>query len=287
MNDEHDEHEPTVSSFWDTLLREAVGSFSFVLEDEAGYAYPFEVDYPSAAAVAELDEVGHSDVDTLYVLLEEDDADRVLDLLDDLPITELQDLVDDVRAHFGILVPPPYGWAALVDDLERYGAAVERDLHDAGRDLYDWIRDHERLPWAKLYRVLLNDPPEGGHVEAARLADEDLALQQVKAEARGEVARRTSRPRLQGWTREREQNERIVELLEQVVHGVWGASPKFKGKGGAKPKGHPRPTTAYEKMRRYALYVEHDEIASQLLGSRYTPRVSRSLWDDGGDALDE
>lgn len=285
MSDEHDEHEPT-ASFWDDLLREAVGSFSFVLEDENGVAYPFEVDYPSAADVEDLDEVGHSDVETLYLLLGEEAADFALDLLEDYPVSELQEIVDDIRAHYGILVPPPYGWAALVDDMARYGAAAERDLFEMGRSLYDWIRDHEELPWAKLYRVLLNDPPEGGHVEAARLSDEELALQQVKAEQKGDIPRRSSKPRVQGWTREREQNERIVELLEQVVHGIWGASPKFKGKGGAKPKPHARPTTAYEKMRRYALYVEHDDIASQMLGSRYTPRVDRSLWDDGGDALD-
>lgn len=271
-------------SYWETFINEAVGPFDFTLED-GDLLRTFTAPHPSRAAVEALDECS-SDVDVLYELLDEDDADEVLDILEDYPVSELQDLVDDIRAHYGLLTTPPYGWATLVKDLDKYGEAVERDLFQAGRDLYAWVRDHEELPWAKLYRCHIDYAPEGSWMEAARLDDDELALEHVKAERQGKVSKGPRRPSLVGWTKDRENAERTVELLEQVLHAVWGASPKFKGKGGKKPGPHPRPDTGYARAKRYALYVEHDEMASMLLGSRYTRKFTNGLWDDDEDALD-
>ena len=251
--------------FWDELLAEAVGPYIFTLEGRE-----YVVDPPLYEDVAALD-TAVSDWDVLDELLDEDVADAVEAAYAEYPVSALQSLTDDLRAHFGILTPPKYGWAALVRDMNAYGPALERDLADIGLDLYDWVRDHENLPWSKLYRLGLDHAAEGGWVEAARLLDEELAREAVEAEAEGEVAP-SRRPSIKGWTVDRENGLRTVELLEQVVHATWGSSQKFKGKGGPPPKQHPRPETAYEKVRQYRMYVEHDEIASALLGDRYVKR---------------
>lgn len=277
-----------VPCFWDVFIREAVGPFVLEVPGDDDEVVEWEVPYPSADAVAALD-VTYSDQDILYLLMDDDDTtDTILDLYEDLPISELQEAVDDIRAHYGILTPSPYGWAQLMKDFRKYGEDLERDAVTEGLDLYDWVRHHEELPWAKLYRVLLDRAREGGYVEAARLLDEELALEQVKAETEGKKKGAPKpRPSVVGWTRDRENGERATELLEQLVHAVWAASPKFKGKGGKRPSGHARPELAYNKVKRYALYVEHDEIASMLLGSRHKPLDLEPLWETGRDELDE
>ncbi|NKT69499.1 hypothetical protein GS860_16205 [Rhodococcus hoagii] len=260
----------SAASFFDTLVNEAVGPFFVSLDEDVEVV----IEAPSGEDVAELDTTV-SVHDQLDLLVDEDTADVILDFYARRPISDLADLVDDIRDHFGILVPPDQGWAALVHELNRYGEAIEKDLFtiSAPNDLYDWIRDHANLPWNKLFRILPT-LPHGGWYETAILDDDERADQILAMEADGKLPAPSKRPSLLGWTPEIGLMSAMVDGVRRIEHGVWGASPKFKGKGGKPPQNLPRPQTARERAEERQTLREHDDIASQLLGKRYTRRYS-------------
>lgn len=262
----------STASFFETLLDEAVGPFFVSLDDGTELV----VEVPAADDVADLDTTT-SIHDVLDLLVDEDTADTIADAYARRPISELADLVDDIRAHFALLTPPDQGWAYLVDEIDRYGIAIDRDLFGmpGNARLYDWVRDHEDLPWNNFLRMLPT-LPVGGWYYAAIADDDERADQILEMEARGELPPRSNRPSLIGWTPERELMTEVAELLEHVVHGIWGASPKFKGKGGKPPQRRPRPETAHDRAEERDALREHDDLSSQLLGARYTRRYSEN-----------
>ncbi|OZC55960.1 hypothetical protein CH276_28040 [Rhodococcus sp. 06-470-2] len=255
------------SSFFETLVSEAVGPFFVEIAD----APDIVVDVPPSDAVAELDLVT-SVTAQLDILVGEDVADQILDHFDTLPASALTDLVDDIREHFGILVAPDIGWTELIGEIDKYGVDIERDLMNIPNAprLYDWIRDHRNTPWNLLTRMLTR-MPEGGWYLAAIGSDLDRAQKQLAMEADGEISSPSRRPSLVGWTSEREKQTEIVETLRRVEHGIWAASPKFKGKGGRPPKNLLRPLTARARAEELRTFADHDEIGAQVLGSRYKP----------------
>ncbi|MGC0364814.1 hypothetical protein ABH922_002798 [Rhodococcus sp. 27YEA15] len=261
----------SAASFFETLLGEAVGPFFVILDDGTELA----IDVPNSDDVAELDTTAsiHDQLDLLVA--DEDVWDSIDEAYGRRPIGDLAELVDDIREHFGILVAPMCGWAYLVNELDRYGAAIEKDLFGKPEDLYDWVRDHLRTPWDKLLR-LLPALPIGGWYHAAIADDDDRAREVLKLEVEGKLPKPSTRPSLVGWTPEIEKLTEAVETLRAIQHGIWAASPKFQGKGGAPPRPLPRPLTARERVEEEQALVEHDDIASQLLGSRYTRRFSES-----------
>lgn len=263
----HDDSGPT-ASFFETLIEEAVGPLFVTL---AGVEHI--IDVPASADIADLDQVASLSDQLDCLIPDEDQVDTILDAFDDQPHSALAGFVADVRAHFGILTPPPYGWAALVAELDRYGEAIERDLINLRLDLYDWIRHHEHLPWAKLFRILQR-PADGSYYTAARASDLELAEEIARLEADGLIEPPTSTPGLEGYTAEREVLTRLADSLERIEHAIWAASPKFKGKGGRAPKPTPRPRTARDRLATIQTYRDHDEIASQVLGNRYKPIIS-------------
>ncbi|NKU37719.1 hypothetical protein GS887_27735 [Rhodococcus hoagii] len=188
----------SAASFFDTLVNEAVGPFFVSLDEDVEVI----IEAPSGDDVAEFDTTV-SVHDQLDLLVDEDTADVILDFYARRPISELADLVDDIREHFGILVPPDQGWAALVHELNRYGEAIEKDLFtiSAPKDLYDWIRDHANLPWNKLFRILPT-LPRGGWYETAILDDDERADQILAMETDGNLPAPSKRPSLLGWTPE-------------------------------------------------------------------------------------
>lgn len=258
----------SAASFFETLLDEAVGPFFVTLDGGTELV----VEVPDAGDVADLDTTT-SVHDLLDLVAGEDVADVIADAYARRPISDLADLVDDIRAHFGILTPPRYGWAYLVSELDRYGEDIDRELIDHRLNLYDWVRDHTNTPWDKLFRII-ERPIDGGWYAAARGSDIELAERILEAESRGEIVAPSRIPSLVGWTTNRELMTALLELLEQILHGTYAASPKFKGKGGRPPKRHPRPKTGRDRAERVRSYRDHDEIASQLLGSRYKPILS-------------
>lgn len=223
--------------------------------------------------MCELDDVdGPGQV--LDVLAGEDLDDDELDLLEHLPGGKLVALVHRLRRHFAVLHPPADGFTRVIHEIDRYGEAIEADLHAAfGLDLLDWFRDHDRWPWSKLLR-LLERTPEAGHYETARRGDDELAREIADAQERGELPAASKRPRLLGWTHERELLTAILEETRRNTHGIWAASPKFRGKGGRAPRNLARPQAAADRLASLALLAEHDEIGAALLGERYQPRLS-------------
>ncbi|MDV8022260.1 hypothetical protein [Rhodococcus sp. IEGM 1330] len=259
-----------MDSFFRTLIHEAVGPFFVTLDD----APDIVIDVPNPADVRDLDVVV-SLTDQLDILVGEDMADHLSDLHSDRPISELADLVDDIREHFGLLVPPTLGWGELIDELDKYGADIERDLMDIPNAprLYDWVRDHRNTPWDQLFR-LLSRMPEGGWYIAAIGSDVDRAEKMLELESKGEVPKPSSRPSLVGWTAEREKQTEMVETLRRIEHATWGASQKFKGKGGRPPKNLARPLTGRSRAEELRSFRDHDEIGAQVLGSRYKPLLA-------------
>lgn len=259
----HDDDSGPTASFFELLLEEAVGPLFVTL---AGVEHI--IDVPASIDVADLDQVTSLSDQLDCLIPDEDQVDAILAAFDDQPHSALAEFVADTRAHFGILTPPRYGWAALVSEIDRYGEAIERDLLNLQLDLYDWVRKHEHLPWAKLFRILQR-PADGSYYTAARASDLELAEQIARLEAEGLIEPPTSTPGLEGYTAERESLTRIADALDRIEHGIWAASPKFKGKGGRAPKPTPRPRTARDRLATIQTYRDHDEIASQVLGTRY------------------
>lgn len=249
-------------SFFEQLLGEAAGPYLLDLDGDE-----IVVAVPSADGVCELD-TAVTPTEQLDALVGEDLADDILDVYDDRPASELVELIDDIRAHFGILVPPLGGFLRLVETLDLYGEDVERDLIDKHLNLYDWVRDHGNTPWDKLFRFL-DRAPEGGWYAAALASDIELAERVAKLEQEQGKPAGAKRPSLVGWTRDRDTDTAILETLRRIEAAIFQASPKVKGRGPKAPKSLPRPLTARERYEKYRLYVEHDDIASKVLGSRY------------------
>ncbi|APE11008.1 hypothetical protein BO226_18880 [Rhodococcus sp. 2G] len=271
----------STASFFRVLLSEAVGPFVVSLDEDDEDGPELIIEAPDSQDVADLDTTV-SVHDQLDLLVGEDLADVITEHYARRPFSELADLVDDIREHFGILVPPDTGWPYLVDEIDRYGAAIEKDLFAMPGDerLYDWVRDHLNNPWNRLIR-LLPALPEGGWYYAALGNDDERAQKILEMEQRGELPPPSKRPSLVGWTHERAQLTNMVDSLRRIEHATWGASPKFKGKGGKPPQPSPRPQTARDRVEEFQALVEHDDIASQLLGSRYTRRYTPPEVKDG------
>lgn len=283
-----DPDQPAAPSFFDTLLTETLDPLSLAVGD-----LELVVEVPDGDQVSDLD-AAVTPSDVLEVLLApldddgeqhpDDEAalDELFDELDEQPAGVLLDLVDQVRAHFALTVSPPEGWDALVDMLDRFGAGIEWDLitlPNAPR-LHDFLRDPRRHPWGLLYR-LLPYLPQGGGYWAAVQADEELAEAQVDAEKRGHKPKNSKHPPLLGWTPQAERETAILDLLRQEVHATWGASSKFKGKGGTPPKPLPRPRSAQSWVRRRLLLEEHDEIVDMLLPRGTEPPPDEAYVSDG------
>lgn len=254
-------------SFFVTLMSEAVGPFFVEIDD----APDIVIDPPAAENIAELDLVT-SVTDQLDLLVGEETADLIIEHFEKRPVSELADLVDDIREHFGILVAPRIGWSELIDEIDKYGPDIECDLMyiPNAPSLYDWVRDHRNTPWNQLLR-LLSRMPEGGWYLAAVGSDVGRAEAMLKLESEGEIKPPSRRPSLVGWTSERERQTEMVETLRRIEHATWGASQKFKGKGGRPPKNLPRPLTGRAQAEELRSFRDHDEIGAQVLGSRYKP----------------
>ena len=260
--DDHDTDPP--ASFFETLLSEAVGPYFFDLDGTE-----VVIPVPTADAVCDLD-LAVSVHEQFEALVDDDElADDILDVFTEKPVGEFVTLVDEIRSHFGVLVPPDGGFWRVVETLDLYGEDIERDLIGLGLNLYDWVRDHEDTPWAKLFRIL-ERPPEGGWFTAALASDIELAERIAKRKKEsGEQQSSPARPPLVGWTRDRDTNTAILETLRRIEASIFQASPKVKGRGPKTPRNMLRPLTAQERYEKYRLYVEHDDIASKVLGSRY------------------
>ncbi|MBM4577773.1 hypothetical protein LRM64_19420 [Prescottella equi] len=260
----------SAASFFETLLDEAVGPFFVTLGDGTELV----IEAPSSDDVAELDTTT-SIHDLLDLMVGEDNADIIADAYARRPIGDLADLIDDIREHFALLVPPDPGWAYLVEEINRYGIAIDRDLFGmpGNARLYDWVRNHADLPWNHFLRML-PALPRNGWYETATRDDDERADQILAMEAAGKLPPPSKRPSLLGWTPEIDLLTAVVDGVRRIEHGVWGASPKFKGKGGKPPQALPRPQTARERAEERQVLREHDDIASQLLGKRYTRRYS-------------
>ncbi|APE11067.1 hypothetical protein BO226_19220 [Rhodococcus sp. 2G] len=153
----------STASFFRVLLSEAVGPFVVSLDEDDEDGPELIIEAPDSQDVADLDTTV-SVHDQLDLLVGEDLADVITEHYARRPFSELADLVDDIREHFGILVPPDTGWPYLVDEIDRYGAAIEKDLFAMPGDerLYDWVRDHLNNPWNRLIRLLPALPKVAG-----------------------------------------------------------------------------------------------------------------------------
>jgi hypothetical protein len=273
--------------FFDVLLAEALKPVTVGVGE---LAVTFEV--PDGGQVGDLDDSdGPADVlEALLVPTDEDGTDErdeaaldeLLDAFEHRPARQLRELADDVLRRFGLHRPPPAGWADLVEHLDRFGAGIEWDLLTCagGLRLHDFVRDPDRNPWSLLYRVLPYLPQGGGYWAAVQ-ADEQWAHDQLDAEERakraGKRAAKSSRPPLFGWTAAAERETTIIDTLRQGVHATWGASPKFKGKGGKPPQQLARPRNAVSWVRRARALAEHDEFVNALLPRGFEPPPDDAL----------
>lgn len=104
------------------------------------------IDPPSGEDVARLDSADGLDEVLALLVGDEDLTDELLDELDGAPASDLVDLVVGLRRHWALHRPPPAGLAAVVDEVDRYGAAIEADLILGGTGLLliDFVREPDR-----------------------------------------------------------------------------------------------------------------------------------------------
>ncbi|MBM4517037.1 hypothetical protein GS432_14365 [Rhodococcus hoagii] len=105
-------------------------------------------------------------------------------------------------------------------------------------------------------------------------------------EAAGKLPPPSKRPSLLGWTPEIGLLTAVVDGVRRIEHGVWGASPKFKGKGGKPPQALPRPQTARERLRNVKCSVSTttsppNSSASATRAATRTPGVSMADLQSG------
>ena len=123
--------------------------------------------------------------------------------------------------------------------MDRYGDAIEFDLHKMGLDLLDWFRGRYR--WAKLRR-LIRHLGTGTAFWAARAGDEEAAEYYLKS---GHEAKGTATPDLVDMTL-------TNQLLIQLVDLARVQSAKLDAIGGARPEPilpTPRPVTGLQKAK--------------------------------------
>ena len=250
-------------SLFEELMLDAVGPLTVRLDGRE-----WIVDVPSSGEVAALDDCLEPD-EVLDELLGDELADEVLDVLDDLPSSITLDLADRVLEHFHLTGPPPGGWAELVRRVERYGAAIEADLpHEwPGIELRAWFRGER--PWPELYRRL-DTLPAGSRWMAAVLSDEELAREQLEAEADlddDEAAERDADPGppLVGETYDRQLLRAAVSILQRIEHATYAVNAP-KGRAGRPPRPLERPRTARQQVQNeagldevYAIFAAVDE----------------------------
>ena len=134
--------------------------------------------------------------------------------------------------------------ARLVNLIDRYGDAIEHDLHaHFNLDLLDFFR--HKLSWRKL-EVLLDRLPSGSAYWAAKMDDDEVA-RAIYARQKDQP-KRAYAPPLQEMSLT---NQLMLDLLD--MQSVIAA--QLKVLAGAKPgalKPMPRPTTAMVRAEREA-----------------------------------
>jgi hypothetical protein len=238
---------------FDVFLREAVGPFVLVAGDTR-----IVIEHPPSVAVAALDLVD-TPAAALRLLLDASVLARVGALFEGQPASAMAGLTRDVREHFGVTGSPPGGWAALVNLLDRYGAALEADLFERTWDLLDFFRGVR--PWPQLLRLMDHLPPLS-HFRRAVADDDDLA-RRAELAALGRPSSRGA-PSLAHWT---EMDDLIATLTDgfTLVQLAIASANTPKGKSPPKFRPTPRPRSAWQRAQSRRDETVHQEIVAQLL----------------------
>ncbi len=263
---------PPVESWFSSYLDETAGPFTISIDGDE-----WVVDAPPPM-IGEVIDTGADTLDMVEFLVASLDDDEFADLFDALaarPHHEAAKLADAMRWHWGLVNPPADGgMARVVSEIHRYGDAIEFDLAVLGIDMAQWVRDPDHHSWAKFVRFLAK-LPAGGHYAAALALDVELAEAVADQAARDKAAGKPEvppRPSLIGWDSAASDRATMKDSLRRLEHAIWGASPKFKGRGGKPPQPAARPRTAGEMVEARRRRIEHNEIAGAMLGKRFTPR---------------
>lgn len=137
--------------------------------------------------------------------------------------------------------------AVLVEVVDRYGPAIEYDLHQhLGLDLLDFFR--HKHSWMKLDRLIWQ-LPSGSAFWAARTDDDEAA--KAMLERHGDKPRPRAVPPLTEMTRTNQVLLDIVDWLQLTVDRL----ERLGGNKPPVPERAPRPTSALER-------VEHQQEAA-------------------------
>lgn len=241
------------ASFWTERMRDA---------HPVPYRYrdKIEIPPPDDAATAALDEC-ETAVDELEALAGQAAVDTLLDAIDDagdLPAG----VADEVLAHYHLVHAPDTGWHDMVERINLYGAAVEFDLWERGRDLLDYFRGQVPGGWNHLLRVL-GRLPMGSHFRAALADDDELARLMVEVHGPLHTRKGKGRPPLAEFDRHAAYLHKISNQLQYLAWATFAAQAGKKR--GTPPKGDKGPETADERVDFQGFLDEHDEIVSQVL----------------------
>ena len=131
--------------------------------------------------------------------------------------------------------------ARLAMLIDRYGEAIEYDLHTMGLDILDFFR--HRLSWRKL-DVILARLPAGSAFWAARADDDEAAKATI--EAHGIPAKGDGAPALADMSLANQlvltTNDLLLVLVDRMER-LGGGTP-------TPPKPTPRPRTAWQRAEK-------------------------------------
>lgn len=244
-------------SLFEDLMDQTVGPMQLELPDpsDAAHVLTWHVGVPDADGVCELDHVTHP-VDVIEELLDEGQADDVLDVLDPQPWSTTLAVAARLRRHFALPESVTGLWTHLVEQIDLYGEAIDADFFDRGHDLLDWFRG--RRPWPQLARLIARLPPESRYM-AAVLDDEELARERIAAAGPEDRTKSRTRPPLVGESLDRIYARATVSALRRIEFAVYAAQSGGKSKGKPPPP-LPGPETAEDRVREHMADTEIEEI---------------------------
>jgi len=145
--------------------------------------------------------------------------------------------------------------------VDRYGPAIEVDLHRMGLDLVDFFRG--RHSWRKLELLLRRMHNTSQFIEAL-LNDPDVAesiIAEEQARRRAGLPDPVSRPRWSEYTPEASRLDSVVDALN-VVASLLAQQISQKPQPPVRPR--PRPETEIDRKRARDRQARHDSLVAEV-----------------------
>lgn len=147
--------------------------------------------------------------------------------------------------------------AFLISVIDRYGSAVECDLHERfGVDLLDFFRGVH--PWRKLHALVMGLPGTS-RTKAAMAMDDDMVVGLPDEAFRGA---KVSPPALTEYSPEAARLDRLVYAVETLI----ATTVSVAGAKATEPKYPLTPVTAFEREKKRRATARVNSLRAEIEG---------------------